>query len=100
MLANKSSGQFLFKEGRAIGPAIENKISAFYKEMMETSEITFALAMQMGLIRTQHPQVAAMIIIGGISQIFYHWLEGDIEDEIDVLTEQSVSFFNHALGVT
>jgi len=97
--ANQVAGKFLFREGRAVSPEIDQKMSAYYLELVEMSEQTLAMAMAVGLVKKLHPRVTAMCIIGGIVQIFYHWLEGDISEEVDELLVDTVNFFSSALGL-
>lgn len=97
--SNQIAGKFLFREGRAVSTEIDRKMSAYYLELVETSEHTLAMAMTVGLIKELNPRVSAMCIIGGIIQIFYHWLEGDIEGEVDDLLGETVNFYMSALGL-
>jgi AcrR family transcriptional regulator len=97
--SNQIAGKFLFREGRAVSTEIDRKMSAYYLELVETSEQTLAMAMAVGLIKELNPRVSAMCIIGGIIQIFYHWLEGDIEGDVDDLLGETVNFYMSALGL-
>jgi AcrR family transcriptional regulator len=97
--ANQVAGKFLFREGRAVSPEIDRKMSAYYLELVETSEQTLAMAMSVGIIKKLHPRVAAMCIIGGIVQIFHHWLEGEVESEVEELLGETVNFYASALGL-
>lgn len=97
--SNQIAGKFLFREGRAVSTEIDRKMSAYYLELVETSEQTLAMAMAVGLIKELNPRVSAMCIIGGIIQIFYHWLEGDIEGDVDDLLGDTVNFYMSALGL-
>jgi AcrR family transcriptional regulator len=97
--SNQIAGKFLFREGRAVSTEIDRKMSAYYLELVETSEQTLAMAMAVGLIKELNPRVSAMCIIGGIIQIFYHWLEGDIDGDVDNLLGETVNFYMSALGL-
>ena len=57
------------------------------------------MAMAVGLIKQLNPRVTAICIVGGIVQIFHHWLEGDVEEDVDYLVEETVNFYMSALGL-
>ncbi len=97
--ANQIAGKFLFREGRAVSPEIDRKMSAYYLELVETSEQTLAMAMSVGLVKKLHPRITAMCIIGGIVQIFHHWLEGEVESDVNELLAETVNFYSSALGL-
>lgn len=97
--ANQMAGKFLFREGRAVSPEIDQKMSDYYLELVDMSEQTLAMAMAVGLVKKLHPRITSMCIIGGIVQIFYHWLEGDISEDVDELLVHTVNFFSSALGL-
>ncbi|MCO4794359.1 MAG: TetR/AcrR family transcriptional regulator [Bacteriovoracaceae bacterium] len=96
---NQIAGKFLFREGRAVGPSIDKKMSDYYLELVDMSENTLALAMAAGLVKKLHPRVSSMCIIGGVVQIFYHWLEGDISSDVDDLLRETVRFYSSSLGL-
>ncbi len=100
--ANKSLAKFMFREGRSVSAKIDKKISAFYLEIITLSETTFAFAAHAGLINKVHPKVAATCVVGGITQLYTQYLEGDFEEEdcsIEQLTDSAIEFFIFALGV-
>ena len=99
LFSNKVAGKFLLREGRAVAPEIDRKMSAYFLELVEISEQTLAMAMAVGLIKQLNPRVTAICIVGGIVQIFQHWLEGDVEEDVDYLVEETVNFYMSALGL-
>lgn len=96
---NERLARFLLREARSVSAKANEKVIAFYRDIIEKSETTFALAMHAGLIEKTHPKVVATCIVGGVLQLYTGWLEGILpEDEVELI-DGVMDFYLSALKI-
>ncbi|MBT7608821.1 MAG: TetR/AcrR family transcriptional regulator [Bacteriovoracaceae bacterium] len=97
---NQEAARFLFREGRAVSHDVEFKINNHIDQVIKASEETYQFALSIGILTNVNPAVSAMAVVGGISQIYFQWLEGQIQEDINVVIESTVDFYLSALGLS
>ena len=96
---NQKVARFFFREGRAVGKSINQKIQHFYNQLTDMSELTFILATKAGLLQGVHPKIAAVAIMGGIIQMYERWVEGNLDMPLIDIIQQTLGFFEKGLGM-
>jgi AcrR family transcriptional regulator len=97
---NLEAARFLFREGKAVSRDVEKRINTHINQVIKASEETYEFALSLGILKNINASVSAMAVVGGVSQIYYQWLDGQIQEDINVVVEGTVDFYLNALGLT
>lgn len=96
---NEDLARFIFKEGNSVSKTIDKTISGFFQDIYEMAEQTFALANELGILNVPHPKIAAICVVGSISQVYQAYLENNISLEQEELTRETLNYNLRALNI-
>jgi AcrR family transcriptional regulator len=97
---NQEAARLIFREGRAVNREIEKIINGHINKVINASRETYEFALTIGILENINASVSAMAVVGGVSQIYFQWLEGKIDGDINLIIESTVDFYMNALGLT
>lgn len=96
---NEDLAKFIFKEGKSVSKKIDKTISDFFEDTYEMAEQTFALANELEILNIPHPRIAAICVVGSVSQIYQAYLENKISLGQEELTQETLNYNLRALGI-
>ena len=96
---NREVALFLHKEAHAISDEVHARFGSFYSQQIQRAVTSYTKALDMGLMKGIDPRFAAYCVVGGVSFIYFQWLEGKITDPLPDILQKTLDFYLQALSV-
>ncbi|MBI2895215.1 MAG: TetR/AcrR family transcriptional regulator [Deltaproteobacteria bacterium] len=74
MVSNRDLVRILMRAAVGLDPEFDGKVADFYRKILSVIRGSIEAGIQMGLVRPRDAAVAAMIVLGGLKEIAYHYL--------------------------
>ena len=89
---NTALSRILLSEAVGLDEGFDDKLRAFYGQLLDLIEGSLELGQKMGIIRQCEPRMVAICILGTVKEITYQHLAATEAPSVDMLADEILNF--------